>query len=280
MPLRESARPSRPARPARNDDNAPDEREATPARGRSSRRSADEVAEPPRRGRAIPRPDSSDDADEPPARSRRGGEEKERSRPRARGGWDAAEETLAATARGGVFFKVEYKQEYVLAFQEEEPFANYVKHWIPTKGGRPYTCLRDEDGNGCPVCDETGDKGQACSAFDVIVFDVTTGDPTPMVWETTSSITKILREYTKEKQVNLTDGYWLVSKTKIGSGDKGSTQYNISRVKERDLKEDYNYDPITDKEFDEFVEDRHTDEWVTYPTRAELRALVDENLRR
>jgi len=95
------------------------------------------------------------------------------------------------------------------------------------------------------------------------------------VWKTGKRVAGILKNYSEDKKtspLNREDLYWSIFK----SGEKGgNVQTNLNPVKARDLIEDWDCDPFTDEELEEFEEKLHTEEEIiTVSPRKELRSIA------
>jgi len=266
-----------------------------PARGRSRRDD-----EPPARARRRP------DDDEPPARSRgrggyddddqssrrprRSGRDDDDRRPPSRGrGRDeehgprrGATSTTVGRGWGGYDSVKDTGADYVktwklptkptlIKFLDDEPFSTYAEHWLDEqKGKKSFVCL----GEDCPLCDDLGDRPSAYALFNIL--DLTDPDnPKVEVWKTGKRVAGILRNYSEDRKtspLSREDLYWSIFK----SGEKGgNVQTNLNPVKARDLVEDWDCDPFTDEELDEFDAKLHTEEEIiTVSPRKELRAIA------
>jgi hypothetical protein len=262
-------------------DEQPDE--DTPRR---SRRRTDEPEEDrPRRGRATRSSRSSREDDRPTRRSRRSRDDDEPDEGRSRSrrkrgtpakGWDA----YASKRKTNSNFAEEFKpyerpdHEHVIKFLDDGPFDNYDRHWIDeTKKGvkKSYVC---PDGDDCPLC-AIGDPPTTFSVFNIV--DLTAKRPTNMVWNTSVSITDLIQRHADSERsspLNRDDLYFVVTVTK----KKKRNVTDIEPLKERDLKEDFDIDPLTDEELEEFDEGKFEDYTVvTQPDSAEdLEDLIEE----
>lgn len=281
----EDDRPARGRRSGRDrDDEDEDDR---PARGRS-RRSRDEEDDKPRSRRASSRrARDDDDDDDRPRRSRRRDDDDRDRRPRGRSdrgergsrggatrssvgkGWHGYE----GLPSGGDWVKTWAipKKPTLIKILDEEPFSTYAEHWLDEqKGKKSFVCL----GEDCPLCDDLGDRPSGYALFNIL--DLTDPDhPKVEVWKTGKRVAGILRNYAEDKKtspLNREDLYWSIFK----SGEKGgNVQTNLNPVKARDLLEDWDCDPFTDEELDEFEEKLHTEEEIiTVSPRKDLRAIA------
>lgn len=161
----------------------------------------------------------------------------------------------------------------IIAFGEDEPYVGYRRHWVDrqTKEGkstRSYVCLQTVNLE-CPLC-EVGVRPQAVSAFNVFLLEPN-GDISLKSWDVGARLFQVLKGYANDPKIGpLTKGFFLVSK----SGQKQTTQYNVSPIKRTALTEDYDT-PIPDevqlktfKLYDKSV--------LQIPTTKELREIADE----
>lgn len=276
MPGRTLRRPSdsRPSR-SRNDeprderedseDDQPEEpRSRRSGSSRPSRRSApsarrDEEDEKPRRGRGRSR-DEDDDS--------------------VAGGWGAWRENKAKMSNFGEDFKVDYNRRYLIRILDDEPFAAFGQHWLddmPKGERKSYVCL----GEDCPLCDILSDKPRPLALFNVVEFveekkgRETVMTPKLKVWQTGPGIVQILEGYADDPQMSpLSDFYWQVSKSK--SGKKGPTNYQITKVKDRDVQDDWDMDPLSDEELADFDKEKFDSSFVRKDDPEELTEIAEE----
>lgn len=179
-----------------------------------------------------------DDDEATPAPTMSGGAKKRQLRK----GWSAGQQTMDSTSTYAQSFRPEDKTQ-VIKFLEDEPYANFRRHWLDTvnaqgaKTVRAYTCSLsfDED---CPLC-EAGHKPQAVAAFNIAICG-DDGTPTHKSWDCGARLFNTLKSYAGDPKIApLTKGYFLVSK----SGTKQSTTVNVIPVKASSLEEDYDVPP-------------------------------------
>jgi hypothetical protein len=222
-------------------------------------------------------------ADDKPAR-RRGGEEEDEKATRPRGevasGWDGYDKNrVESSDYAPEFSKVlrENKDTDILfKFIDEAPFAVYKQHWITRTGKQSFNCIAKK-GKGCPLCEELGDRPGNKIAFNVIsLFDPE--DPKVMVWTVGQKVADIIKKAATEKRtspINRDDLYFAASLT----GKKGgSVQTNIEAIKERDLKDDWDTEPLSEDEINEFFDKAYDAESIDYPSAKQMEEVVDEQL--
>lgn len=154
----------------------------------------------------------------------------------------------------------------LVKFLEDEPFVSYRQHWIEREGKKSWTCLED----GCPLCD-IGDRPQSKFCFNVLLLSE--GEPVVKVWTVGSRVLTQLETFHKDKKTGpLGRLYWAISRT--GKGTKAST--SIQAVKERDLEDDWEMEPLDDDILAKYQEKGYTDETVQVQTRKQLRDIAKE----
>lgn len=243
-------------------------------RGRGSRRGA--AAPSGRRGRVHSEPEEGTEEDEAPrGRGRRSSNDDEDNKPKAKPGkgWGDFGKQASESSDFADNLKIEPGVTSLIKFIDDGPFAVYKQHWIERKGKKSFNCLGE---GSCPLCDTLGDKPRLQAAFNVIEFPEE-GDPKVVIWTVGVKVAKQLEGLAKEsrtKPINRMDLYWAVSK----SGKGSSTTYSIQAVKERDLEEDWETQPLTEDEFDEFDAKAYDESEIHYSSKATLREVADEAL--
>lgn len=167
-------------------------------------------------------------------------------------GWDAMEKTASASG-SDMYLKVG-EESTVIKICGDGPFDVYNSHWIDEieDGSKSVRCWGTPD---CPLC-QIGDKAKRFSAcFDVISLE----DPdTPVlkVWEAGVKVARQLKDVAmdaKRGPLNRADLYFTIKK----ETKKKSVEYTLERVKERDLYEEYDVEPLTDEALDAFLAEAH-----------------------
>lgn len=232
-------------------------REAEPAPRRARREEPEEQRS--RTGRRT--------ASEEPRRSRPG---KDDSAAPIRSGWGGHR---ANKELGGDYpeeLKIGTERELV-KFLEDEPFASYRQHWVdnPPNGIRKksWICLGDD----CPLCD-LGDRPRTLTAFNVL--HINTGSATPenkILTLGTKAVGQLEGFANDPTSGPLPRLYWAISK----SGKGTSTAYNFLPVKERDLAEDWDVDPLTDDEIADGEERGYDIASIPSNTRKQLQEIAD-----
>ena len=191
------------------------------------------------------------------------------TKPKVAKGWDAAD----AAKNDDFPDELEVTDEAILVhFLDGAPFAVYKQHWIERKGKKSWICL----GDNCPLCEDTGDRPQAKILFNVVDF-TDPENPVNKLWTVGSRVSTTLKNLNKDKKVGPIDRddiYFSVSKS--GSGTK--TVYVVTPVKERDVDEDWDIDPLSAEEIDEFNAKAYESDVVEYHTKNQLTEIADEIL--
>ena len=262
----EEERPRR-RRPRDDDDDEDEEEEERPRR---KRRSRDEEDEEPRR-RRRPRDDDEDDDeeeededDEPrrrtsPSRARaskkdRGGKKgKPKSRTSNRStGWDGYDKLKSqSSSYADKLALTKIRGEVLVKFLDAEPFDFYGLHWFDelSVAKKGWVCLKSVGEEDCPGCD-LGDRANPNALFNVLVLD-DDGDWNLKVIAAGTRLTGQLQGLSEGKG-GLDGPYWSVM-----AGPKGSGTANFQKVKERDLEDDWEIEPLTDDEIDDWLDDAH-----------------------
>lgn len=160
----------------------------------------------------------------------------------------------------------------IIKFLDEEPFLVFLQHWIERSGKRSFTCLESR----CPLCDDAGDKPSQQIAFNVIDF-TDPEDPQIKVWQVGPMVADILKNYSKDKKtspISRDDLYFSVRKETKNK----KTNYYITPVKERDLLDDWDIEPLGEEELEEFDAKAYDESILQVARRTELKTLVREIL--
>lgn len=228
-----------------------------------------------RRGRSR----SDYDADESERSERRGRRGSEDDKPRERTasptvgkGWGGYNEGKERTKRDDYVnaWKVP-ETRTLIKMLDAEPFCSYDEHWPKgiTSGKRSFVCLGKDE---CPLCD-IGEHASTYALFNIL--DLSDPDnPTNEFWKVSRTVGDTLLELSKDKPtspLNREDLYFVVWKSKV----KGRQQTNINTVKARDIKEDYDCDPLTPEEIEEYEQQAYTEDQVVFVTsREDLRDVA------
>lgn len=246
-----------------------------------------------RRGRPAPDDDeeTTEETGEPASRSRRRNGGRDKPAPTSGGrGWASHRKNQARTKRSfgnhpDEFKVAEEDTTYLIKVLEDEPFWSYCEHFVDEieEGKRSFTCGGDE----CPLCDY-GDTPRAYDLFNIAVWepDASNGEGgwVQKFWRATPDPAgKILARSDElaagknPKGLGDEDVYLAVSKSKSKKkkGGRSFNEFQVDTVKERDLEEDYDADPLTDEDWEEF-EGKLFDETVIEPASLkDLRAATE-----
>lgn len=226
-------------------------------------------------------------ADDKPARGRRGSDDSDDApaRPKAvaASGWDGYADNRQEYGDYAPDFGKTLKEaseagdKVIIKFVDPAPFAVYKQHWIEeNKGKKSFNCPKSlQISKDCPLCDELGDRPATKVSLNVISLD-NPEEPRVEVWNVGQKIADLIKDMAKEKRtspLNRADLYFAVGRT----GKKGGgVQTNIEAVKERDLGDDWDIDPLTEEELAAFDEQAYdVESAVDVSTVKQLDAIVD-----
>lgn len=272
----EDERPARRSR-SRDDDDDEDER---PARRSRSRDDDDEEDEKPARRRR--RDEEDEDEDEKPRRrrSRDDDDDDEDTKPKKprvvpknlKGGWGAADKVKSDSSSYANRVKVTTKEQ-LIKFLEDAPYVSYAQHWIPRTGQQSFICIAKEDPKGCPLCD-SGDSPAARVCFNVAMIDEDGGDPVLMSLEASSTTAESIKNYHNEPRTGpISKHYWAIKK----ASDKKTATTVLNMVRERDLDEEWQVDPITPEQIKALKKEMYGPDIVNLPSRKQLLEIVAED---
>lgn len=263
-----------------------------------------------RRGSAAPDdtpewPAKSDD-DEAPAprgRARRGSARTSESsegasapkRARGRSGWDNVEEqqkVTKTTSSDYVPKETIWKPDEevtLVKFVEDAPFVSYAQHWINSKpkGRAGWECIAplpyDEtpediakygEVGDCPLCETLDESPRMQVMFNVIIFNEEKEDWEYRVLRAGVTLTDQLKSLNDGRHGPLSSHYWEMSAT----GTKGSYSPNCLVVKDRDLPEDWDLEPLTDAQMETLLAGAFDESVISFPTSKQLEDLLDDML--
>lgn len=227
-----------------------------------TRRAARDVTEPPRRT-ADRRPDRV------PERAAREQAPAHRAGVTASRGWGSYARVKKETSNFPENLQVS-EEQFLVMFLEAEPFLVYREHWIDRLEGRKSrTCA----GEACPLC-EIGDSPRMRVCFNVVDWSVE-NTPVVKVWQVGSRLAETIHNFSESSKtgpLNKPGLYWAVSRS--GKGTK--TEYALVPVKERDLDEDWDRDPLDDTEITELLDTCYDDSLIRTDPIEELEEVADE----
>lgn len=188
-------------------------------------------------------------------------------------GWGNAEQVKAADSPFAQRLKVE-KAAQVVKFLESEPYTSYHQHWLDDrKGQKSFTCIRDLNAQGCPLCD-AGDRPAARFGFNVVLL--TDSDPVLKSYDVGPRIIDQLKNFNQDPKVGPLDKhYWAISKTGTG----GTAQTNHQMVKATDLEDDWPEVSVpTEEQLKALFKKKYDEEIVYIPKYKDLKSIAAEEL--
>lgn len=231
-------------------------------------------------------PEDGDDEDEAPTRptrraekptfkAPRGPDVDEDDEPKGRAPSDAVQSGWGAAKKlkteGGSFadeFQIT-KDEQLVKFMEDAPYAVYKQHWIEglrSTKKRSFICL----GKGCPLC-ALGEGAAKKWAFNVAVFDGDDAEVKSLI--AGSRLFDLIADEHEGSDGPLDEGYWTLSK----SGKKQSTTYKLKKIEGRKLEEGFK---ITEDDLEEILAAAdlvpYTPAQHQPPTKSYLQEIADE----
>jgi hypothetical protein len=267
----EDEKPAKRRSRARDDDDDEDER---PAKRRSRARDEDEDDEKPtkRSSRRRAAADDDDEDDAPRSKKRRSRDDDDddddapaKSTGAIKSGWGQARKVRDESSSYANSVKLD-KEDIIIKFLQDEPYASYREHWLDgVKGKKSHLCISELDPKGCPLC-AIGEKARAKFSFNVAVWD---DGWTIKSLDVGVTVFEQLGNFNEDKRNGpLTKLYWAVKRT--GKGPKSVT--NFTPVKEEDLEEEWDCDPLTKSEAKGFK--LYDPSVVTKPSRRDLQELA------
>lgn len=186
-------------------------------------------------------------------------------------GWGAVEKVMTADSPFAQYLKVT-EDRVIVKFLENEPYAVYRQHWINERVGRKsFTCIADASPKGCPLCD-AGSRPSSRFAFNVILLD-SNGDHAIKSYDVGARVIDQLKNFDSDpKQGPLSKHYWAISKS--GRGPRTATNHQM--IRDRDLIEDYDIEPLTDADLKRFTRNAYDGSIVQIPTYKELLEIAEE----
>lgn len=158
------------------------------------------------------------------------------------------------------------EESRLIKFLDDEPFSTYNQHWIERDGKKSFICLGDD----CPLCD-IGDDPTAYAVFNII--DLSEGKPSVKIIEARPRLAGQIEKKHKDKRYGpLSKSYYAITRT--GKGSKSATELNP--VKERDLEEDYDTEPLTAADLKRLRKDAWDSSSVVRSSRKDLREVARE----
>jgi len=156
-------------------------------------------------------------------------------------------------------------EEKIIMFLEDGPYASFLQHWcewVPRGQKQSYVCLQDD----CPL-DEVDSKPAARVRFNIL--DCQGDVPTHVTFECGVSVAEALEEYSEDEP--LSGRYFAVAM----KGPKNSRRTQIRPIKVRDLREDWDFEPLSKDDIAKFDNKLLDDESLEINTRSDLRKVAD-----
>ena len=122
----------------------------------------------------------------------------------------------------------------LVVFLDDEPWVTFNQHWIEREGKKSFVCLAPE--SDCPLC-ALGDGVRTINVFNVLLIEEGQ-EPAVFILQAGVKLSDILVK--KSERAPLTKGYFSIART----GKGGNTNFDVQSVKERDLEEDFDVQPI------------------------------------
>lgn len=183
-------------------------------------------------------------------------------------GWSSDRRPATTTNKPVKFTVPDNREEVLVKFLDDLPFAPVYQHWIATREGRrPYTCI----GKDCPMC-KAGDRAKGSDYFNVVLMGP---KPELQVWYASPDPAKAIKARAMTPRfspINKDGLYFAVSKSK---GPNGIPTYSVDPVKEEELSE-WGLVPLTKEQITEFSSVKHDASIVRLHTKSELQSAVDE----
>lgn len=190
-------------------------------------------------------------------------------------GWAAAEATKSADSPFAQRLQLS-DDPVVVKFLEDSPYASFRQHWLKNKEGqKSFTCIKDIDPKGCPLCD-AGDRPASRYSFNVIMLDAE--EPLLRSYDVGVKAIDALKQFHQDpRQGPLPKHYWAISR----SGTGKSTQTNHHLVKEGDLESDWadlKLRPLSQADIESFAKNAYGPDIVPVPTRKQLLEIAEQEL--
>jgi hypothetical protein len=195
---------------------------------------------------------------------------------RLRHGWGAGQQIMERKVSSEYAQALKLMdQEQIIKFIDDEPYANYYRHWVRRTSAagapvnRPYVCLQSVDQE-CPLCDSAGDRPQPVSAFNVALIS-DDGVPTLRTWDVGPRAFNVVRKFATNASVGpLSKGYFAVYKV----GEKTSTQTLLTPIRSGELESTYGIVEPTAEEIQ--AVGRYDADIVQIPKLEELEEIAAE----
>lgn len=199
-------------------------------------------------------------------------------------GWGGAKQTKADMPSDfAQSFTIPEGDPTIIKFLQHEPFAIYKQHWaewLPKGSKLSYVCPNTRERKVCPICAK-GDRPQAKYCFNIADF-TDPENPTNSVLVVGFKLSTMLEKMDADRRngpLDRADLYFAINKTGAeGSrGRRGGTvQTNIIPVKERDLEQDWDIQPLAEDELNVLLANAYGKaDMVSKTTMATLEEVAD-----
>ena len=164
-------------------------------------------------------------------------------------------------------YKIPDEGEHLIMFLEDGPYANFLQHWcdwLPRGQKQSYICLQSD----CPLCEV--DTASARARFNILNCEV---EPEPLLvtFECGITVAETLIRYNEDPKVGPLGGtYYAIGMT----GTKKRRQTNVRPIKERDLEDDWHFEPLGDDELAKFRSKLWDESSIERSSRAELEGIA------
>lgn len=170
-------------------------------------------------------------------------------------GWDGLDELKKALPKGeggdfidgDVYWKPTSGEDEVLVkFLDDDPFLVYYDVWVQSQN-RGYATTNPNN----PLVGVLGLKAAPKALFNILLLGYNSkGEPVwePRVFRATTKPTEVLKAQATGRRGPLSKHYWEVT----ASGQKGSYSFNMNALKEEDVEEDWEVEPLDAKALKKF----------------------------
>lgn len=187
-------------------------------------------------------------------------------------GWGNVDSTKQADSPYAQRLKIDDKP-VVVKFLEDEPYTSFRMHWVERQGQKSFTCLSDMHPKGCPLCD-SGHRPSARFAFNVALLSED-GDTVVRSYEVGPRVIDSLKNFHQDpRQGPLPKHYWAISR----SGKGPTSQVNHQMVRERDLEEEWDIQPLSEDALERIKGQSYDASIVPIPNRKTLLDIAQEDL--
>lgn len=198
------------------------------------------------------------------------------------GGWGASDRENAKSATYVMRIKLE-PESTLVKFLSGAPVFAFAEHWIQElkgKGKMSFMCMRSmrnpktgDHYESCPLCDDLGHKPDPKHVFPVAVLNKS-DKPELRALTCSPTLVKLVRSVNDDKRKGPVDRHYY-DMTQTGGGNKGPVQYGMALVKERDLEDDWDVKPLTEKTAAKLLEKFTSDDVLgKLPTKQQLKELA------